>query len=97
MRILRLYENYNEYDRYDKEVVNHTLIDKKYIRDTDGFITEYSCYRIKLDDGTIEYECYLGDSDLYNPLNGYGLDFETDSKSEVLEWFDAYTDLDEES
>lgn len=64
------------------------FIKSKDVRDSDGFMTEYSMYL--LDDGT--YGFVFGDRDLYDPSTSY-LDYVCDTKEEALNWFDNYTSL----
>lgn len=77
-------------DRYDKDVVDYQLIARKQVDDNDGFSTDYAVYVVYLDDGSVEYECYHGDSDLYGPWNGEGLDFESENDDEAVEWYNNY-------
>ena len=76
--------------RYDKDVDRYHMMDVKSVADSDGFLTEYAMYEVRLSDGSIEYECYLGDRDLYGPWNGEGLDFESDRYDEAAEWWNDY-------
>ena len=84
------YEDDQYMDRFDKDIDSYELIAKKDVEDTDGFSTEYAIYQIILNDGSIEYECYFGDSDIYGPWNGDGLDFESDSNDEAVDWYNNY-------
>lgn len=84
------YEDDQYIDRFDKDIDSYELIAKKDVEDTDGFSTEYAIYQIILEDGSIEYECYFGDSDIYGPWNGDGLDFESDSNDEAVDWYNSY-------
>ena len=77
-------------DRSDKDVVDYQLIARKQIDDNDGFSTDYAVYLVYLDDGSVEYECYHGDRDLYGPWNGEGLDFESENDDEAVEWYNSY-------
>lgn len=76
--------------RYDKDVDRYHMMVVKPVEDSDGFLTEYAMYEVRLSDGSIEYECYLGDRDLYGPWNGEGLDFESDRYDEAAEWWNDY-------
>ena len=84
------YEDDQYIDRVDKDIDSYDLIAKKDVEDTDGFSTEYAIYQIILKDGSIEYECYFGDSDIYGPWNGDGFDFESDSYDEAVAWYNSY-------
>ena len=84
------YEDDQYIDRFDKDIDSYILIARKDVEDTDGFSTEYAIYQIILKDGSIEYECYFGDSDIYGPWNGDGLDFESDSNDEAVAWYNSY-------
>lgn len=79
--------------RYDKDVDRYHMMDVKSVEDSDGFLTEYAMYEVRLSDGSIEYECYLGDRDLYGPWNGEGLDFESDRYDEAAEWWNDYNEF----
>lgn len=79
--------------RYDKDVDRYHMMVVKPVEDSDGFLTEYAMYEVRLSDGSIEYECYLGDRDLYGPWNGEGLDFESDRYDEAAEWWNDYNEF----
>lgn len=68
----------------------YTLISRKEVYDTDGFLTDYSWYQAP--DGT--YVFVLGDSELYGPEDEY-FDYECDAYDEAKEWFDSYTGEDD--
>lgn len=68
------------------------LINRKAVRDFDGFWTEYSLYQ-NTEDGT--YVCVFGDSDIYGPEDE-DWDFETDLREEAEEWFDCYDGFEDE-
>lgn len=68
----------------------YELVKRKDIRDSGGWLTEYSLYRTT--DGK-HYFCMFGDSDIYEPDPDYA-DWEGDSYEEAIEWFDSYEDLD---
>ena len=76
--------------RYDKDVDSYHMMVVKSVEDGDGFLTEYAMYEVRLSDGSIEYECYLGDRDLYGPWNGEGLDFSSEDYDEAAEWYNSY-------
>lgn len=84
------YEDDQYMDRFDKDIELYDLMAIKDVEDTDGFSTEYAIYQIILKDGSIEYECYFGDSDIYGPWNGDGLDFESESYNEAVAWYNSY-------
>lgn len=67
-----------------------TLINRKSVRDFDGFMTEYSWYF----DG-ITHVFVFGDPDIYCPEDG-DWDWETESEEEAEMWFDDYRGADEE-
>lgn len=82
----------SDYDvRFDSEADEWELVDKKSIRDFDGFLTEYSLYHNTVDD---IYVCVFGDSDLYRPEDGEW-DAEFDTYDEAIEWFNNYSVDDE--
>ena len=78
-------KNYFDEDRYE-------LIDKKDIRDSDGFWTEYSLY---YDRKEYRYVCVFGDTDLYRPEDD-NFDAEFESEREAREWFYNYNGFDED-
>ena len=87
---IETYQDSQDIYRVDKDIELYDLMAIKDVEDTDGFSTEYAIYQIILKDGSIDYECYLGDSDIYGPWNGDGLDFESDSYNEAVTWYNNY-------
>lgn len=85
---------------YIKESENfeqYTYIKSKTVYDYDGFTTEYTMYYDEVND---RYVFVFGDSDFYNPNDGYEeFDWECDTEQEANEWFENYKgyedDLDE--
>lgn len=84
-------EGSQDISRYDKEVVSYREIISKSVKDNDDFLTDYTMYEVVTEDGSVEYECYFGDNDLYGPWNGEGLDFEADNYDEAVEWYNSYS------
>ena len=85
--------NIKEADEFEQ----YTYVRSKEVRDSDGYLTEYTMYFDEVND---RYVFVFGDSDLYNPNDGYEeFDWECDSESEANDWFDDYEgfedDLDE--
>ena len=81
----------------DNDFEEYTYIKSKEVYDYDGFRTEYTMYYDEIMD---RYVFVFGDSDMYNPNDGYEeFDFECDTEKEANEWFDNYNgfedDLDE--
>ena len=70
----------------------YRMIKTKSVRDADGWLTDYTLYE-DVANGT--YFCMFGDSDIYGPDPDYA-DWEGDTYEEALEWFDDYTDLDDD-
>ena len=66
----------------DKECFK--LIKSKQVVDSDGFMTDYSMY--KVDD---KYVMIFGDSDIYDPSNTEP-DWESESEAEAETWFENY-------
>ena len=62
------------------------VMDHKSVKDSDGFITDYTWYK---NSNTGEHVFVFGDSDLYGPEDGW-YDWECDSDEEAEEWFDNY-------
>lgn len=83
-------EGSQDISRYDKEIVSYREIISKSVEDNDDFLTDYTMYEVVTEDGSVEYECYFGDNDLYGPWNGEGLDFEADNYDEAVEWYNNY-------
>ena len=69
----------DEDDRYE-------LIERKSIRDSDGFMTEYSMY---FDHEEGRYVFVYGDSDIYYPEDE-DFDYECEDINEAYEWFESY-------
>ena len=89
MRKLFIKESYGSEGEYE-------YIKSKDVNDYDGWRTEYTMYYDLIED---RYVFVLGDSDLYDPNDGYEeFDWECESEAEANEWFDnyeGYDDLDE--
>lgn len=68
------------------------MITSKYVKDADGFYTQYTMYR-NLETGL--YVFVFGDDDLYVPEDGW-FDFETESKEEAWEWFNDYNGFEDD-
>ena len=77
--------------RYDKDVVSYRKIISKSVEDSDDFLTDYTMYEVVTEDGSVEYECYFGDNDMYGPWNGEGLDFSSEDYDEAVEWYNSYS------
>lgn len=73
------------------EESEYTLVDRKYVNDSDGFRTEYSWY-MDFDGNSV---FILGDSDFYTPEDGY-FDHEEEDPEVAQEWFDSYNGLDDD-
>lgn len=63
-----------------------TMLNKKFVRDSDGMLTEYALYTNQDED---KYICMFGDTDVYPPDEMYA-DAEFDTEDEACEWFDNY-------
>lgn len=79
--------SYGEYTEDD-----YILLDVKSIHDADGWLTDYALYKTP-DDAW--FFCMFGDTDVYPPDLDYA-DAEFDNYAEAREWFDNYSDLDED-
>ena len=66
------------------------LLDRKDVRDFDGFWTEYSLYT----NGEM-FVCVFGDSDYYSPEDSEW-DFESFYEDEAEEWFSNYSGFEED-
>lgn len=78
--------------RKDKAIKTSKYVEvaSKEVTDSDGFLTEYTWYR---DENGLNVFVF-GDKDSYRPEDGY-FDFETESNSEAVDWFDSYTGFDD--
>ena len=81
----------------DNDFESYTFVKSKTVYDSDGWTTEYTMYYDEVND---RYVFVLGDSDYYNPNDGYEeFDWECDSEREANDWFNNYNgfedDLDE--
>ena len=65
-------------------------VDSKEVKDSDGFMTEYTWYTNDAEDTHI---FIFGDSDIYGPDDSYA-DAEFDSYDLAKEWFDNYYGFD---
>lgn len=68
----------------------YTLISRKEVCDTDGFLTDYSWYQAP--DGS--YVFVLGDHEMYGPEDGY-YDYECDTYDQAEDWFTNYSGEDD--
>lgn len=73
---------------WDDEESEWTEMDSKSVRDSDGFLTDYTWYW-RANNGEDQHVFVFGDSDLYRPEDGY-FDWECDSLEEAQDWFDGY-------
>ena len=87
--MLKVMNESTDFERY-------TYVKSKEVYDSDGWRTEYTMYYDEVED---RYVFVFGDSDLYDPNDGYEeFDWECDTEQEANEWFDNYEgfeDLDE--
>lgn len=73
----------------------YKYVKSKEVYDSDGWRTEYTMYQDNYDDDHFVF--VFGDSDLYDPNNGYEeFDWECDSRQEAEEWFDNYEGFDDD-
>ena len=83
-------------ESFDDDFEQYTYVKSKDVNDADGYLTEYTMYYDEVED---RYVFVFGDSDIYNPNDGYEeFDYECDTEREADEWFDNYEgfeDLDE--
>ena len=78
---------YNEYSRYEK-------VKGKSVTDSEGFITEYTMY---YDTDEDKYVFVFGDSDLYNPNEGFDeFDWECETEEEAEDWYNDYNGLEDD-
>ena len=72
--------------------MRYQYMKSKDVNDFDGWITEYTMY---WDDEYGRYVFVLGDSDLYDPNDGYEeFDWECESRKEAEDWFANYDGYD---
>jgi hypothetical protein len=80
-------------ERYSDDI-RYVFKDVKSVTDSDGFMTEYTMY---YDSDLDRYVFVFGDTDLYDPNDGYDeFDYECDSRREAEEWFDDYNGFDDD-
>ena len=80
-------------ERYSDDI-RYVFKDVKSVRDSDGFMTEYTMY---YDSDFNKYVFVFGDTDLYDPNDGYEeFDYECDTEKEAREWFEDYTGFDDD-
>lgn len=72
------------YDYKDNDSEQWTLVKKKDVIDSDGFLTEYSWYT-----NGDKHIFMFGDSDIYEPDEDYA-DWVTETENEASSWFDNY-------
>lgn len=70
----------------DEEEPEWEEMNSKLVRDSDGFLTDYTWYR---NNKTGQNVFVFGDKDLYGPEDGY-FDWECDTDMEGFEWFKNY-------
>ena len=73
----------------DEKVNGWVKVTSKDVKDSDGFMTEYTWYK----DSNGNHIFIFGDSDLYGPDDTYA-DAEFDSEEAAQEWFDNYFGFD---
>lgn len=78
------------YDYKDNDPSQWKLVKQKEVKDSDGFLTEYSWYT-----NGVKHIFMFGDSDLYDPDEDYA-DWVTESEQEAQDWFDNYQGFSEE-
>ena len=87
---IRATYQYDEMDEYDDSLWD--MLESKSIRDTGGFLTEYTLYEYTGDPADVnddKYICMYGDRDLYPPDETFA-DFATSNEDEAYEWFENY-------
>ena len=86
----KIHDSFTENYDYKDSKTDWELVKGKYVKDSDGFLTEYTWYT----DGT-KHIFMFGDSDIYTPDEDYA-DHIAESDSEAEEWFDSYNGFEEE-
>lgn len=86
---------YDEFDDEFDEDNDWTELASKSVKDSDGFITDYTLYRYDGDPDDVEfpYLCMFGDKELYGPDEGYA-DWSGETEEEAWDWFDNYGEED---
>lgn len=79
-----------DYDYKDNDSNKWQLVDKKSVRDSDGFLTEYAWYT----DGNVHIFMF-GDTDITEPDEDYA-DWVAESKSQAADWFNNYHGFEED-
>lgn len=87
----KIHDSFTEnFDYKDNDPSQWKLVKQKEVKDSDGFLTEYSWYT-----NGVKHIFMFGDSDLYDPDEDYA-DWATESEQEAQDWFDSYEGLSEE-
>ena len=72
----------------------YTYVKSKTVYDSDGWTTEYTMYYDEVND---RYVFVFGDSDFYNPNDGYEeFDWECDTEREAEDWFNNYNGFEDD-
>ena len=72
----------------------YTYVKSKTVYDSDGWTTEYTMYFDEVND---RYVFVFGDSDYYNPNDGYEeFDWECDTEKEANDWFNNYNGFEDD-
>ena len=87
----KIHDSFTEnHDYKDNDSDQWQLVKTKEVRDSDGFMTEYSWYT----NGT-KHIFMFGDSDLYDPDEDYA-DWVAETEEEASEWFETYDGFSDE-
>lgn len=86
-----MYDDELDYDMDFDNDDDWELVERKSVKDSDDFWTDYTLWHNKVTD---EWACIFGDSDLYYPGSA-DFDAEFDSE-EAREWFDCYNGFEED-
>ena len=86
-------ELYTDNSMFTESASEWRYVTSKMVPDSDGFLTDYTWYE-NTKDG--RHVFIFGDNDLYDDVDSNYADWETDSYSEAMSWFNNYHGFDEE-
>lgn len=82
-------------DEDDIDLGDWEEMESKQVKDSDGFMTDYTWYVKDNDDGSETHVMIFGDQDIYTPMNSEP-DAEFDGEQAAQEWFDSYMGFEDE-
>ena len=86
------FEDWEELEHHNNGDEHYEEIATKEIRDSDGFLTEYTMYHDLWKD---KYLFMFGDRDMTDPEEDYA-DYECDTREEADEWFESFNGFEDD-